>query len=191
MIDALISHFEKHITLNSEEIDYLRKQVPIINYDKQAYLLREGNTSMHFFFVIKGCVRMFYEVEGIEKTAFFYTENDFISAYESFTKQLPSKSSFQAIEQTQVAGISVNLAADLLRFSPKFAALARIFMEEELIIYQQIISSFITLNAEQRYQHLLTSRPDIVQRVPLHYLATYLGVSPETLSRIRKRIQTR
>ncbi len=191
MIDPLIEYFRQHIDISDHEIHALKELIPIRSFEKNATLLDFGEISTNFYFIIDGLIRMYYIVDGIEKTAFFYSENNFVSAYESFTKQSPSKFSFQALEGTQVASISIEAAQKILKLHPKFDFIARIAMEEELIICQDIISSFITLNAEQRYKKLVISKPDIIQRVPQYHLASYLGVSPETLSRIRKRIRSK
>lgn len=188
IINTLLSHLNQFIKLEDTEVLYLKSHIPIQTFPKNTYLLKEGSISKAFYFIIKGCVRLFYTVDGEEKTAFFYTENKFVSSYESFTKQLPSKHNLQCIEPTTVAVITVEAAQKLLEFSPKFEFLARIMMEEELIVYQNIISTFITLSNEQRYLHLLETEPELMQRIPQYYLATYLGVRPETLSRIRKRL---
>ncbi|MDF1696383.1 MAG: Crp/Fnr family transcriptional regulator [Saprospiraceae bacterium] len=188
MIQHLISFLDSYSPLSREEKEYLEAHIPIQSFSKNEFLLKQDEISNRFFFIINGCARMFYTVDGMEKTAFFYMEKDFVSAYERFTKQVPSKHSIQTIEKSTVAIISVETAQNLLQRFPKFEYLARVMMENELIIYQNIISSFITQNAEQRYLHLLKHRPDIIQRIPQYHLATYVGVSPETLSRIRKRI---
>lgn len=188
---ALIDYFNRQISLEDKEITFLRAHIPLQMIPKGAFLLEEGQVSDAFFFLIKGCIRMFYLVDGTEKTTFFYTENEFVSSYESFTKALPSKHYFQALESSTVAMISKEVAFDLLRLSPKFEFLARAAMEFELSVYQKMIASFITLNASQRYEQLMQEQPGLIQRIPQHYIATYLGVSPETLSRIRKRITTK
>lgn len=188
MMEGLIQHLEKYTPLSQEEKDYLIQNVPVKTLQKNEFLLKEGEISNAFFFILKGSVRLFYNVGIEEKTAFFYFENMFASSYESFTKRVPSKHNLQTIEPTDVAVISHEAANDLLSHSPKFELLARIMMEEELIVCQEIISGFITQNAEQRYAKLLSSNSQLIQRVPQYLLATYLGVTPETLSRIRSRM---
>lgn len=191
MIDALITYFEQHIELEESEREFLKENIPVRTFDKNELLLSAGETSQTFFYIFDGCIRLYY-MNGIEeKTAFFYFENMFVSSYESFIRQKPAKHSLQTIEQTTVAEISVELAYQLLEVSPKFEFLARVMMEEELIVCQEIISSFVTLNAEQRYLKLLETNAPLLQRIPQYHLATYLGVTPETLSRIRKRVFSR
>ena len=191
MIDKLINYFEKFVSLEESEISFMREAILVKAIKKNELLLSEGEVSREFYFVFNGCIRLFYMSETGEKTAFFYFENSFVSSYESFTKQLPAKHNLQTIEDSTIAIVSFEVAHQLIALSPKFEFLARIMMEEELIIYQDVLASFITLNAEQRYLKLLNSNDPILQRIPQHQLATYLGVTAETLSRIRKRIVTK
>ena len=191
MINKLIGHLERSVALGEEEKEIIRKEIIVQNIEKNQVLLAEGEVSKAFYFVIKGCIRLYYNVGIDEKTAFFYLEDMFVSSYESFTKQIPARHNFQAIEDSVLAVISIEVAAKLLEASPNFEFLARIMMEEELIVYQEVISSFVTLQPEQRYLRLLESFPELFQRIPLHQIATYIGVTPETLSRIRKRIGTK
>ena len=190
-MQELINFFKKHVELSEDEIAFMQELIPIREVRKNTLLLEEGSVSKEFYFILTGGVRLFYLNDVIEKTAFFYFEDQFVSSYESFTKQIPAKHNLQIFEDSTLAVISTEAAFKLVQTFPKFELLARIMMEEELIIYQEIISSFITMNAEQRYLSLLDANPLILQRIPQHQLATYLGVSAETLSRIRKRITTK
>ncbi|MEM7374731.1 MAG: Crp/Fnr family transcriptional regulator [Bacteroidota bacterium] len=189
MIDALINYCNKHFPLSREERDFLKQHIPVRRVGKQKNLLSEGEVSTEFFFLIEGCIRLFYEVDSEEKTAFFYTEGEFVSSYESYTRQTPARHFLQTIEACTLAVISVELADQMLAEFPTFAHLARLAMEEELIIYQDILATFITLSPEQRYRNLLARKPELAQRVPQYLLASYLGVAPETLSRIRNRMR--
>lgn len=188
MLTPLLEFFAHQIDLEQDEIEAIQSNIHVQSFKKGTFLLRRGEISTDFYFLIKGCVRLFYEVDGEDKTAFFYTENDFVSSYESFTKQLPAKHGLQCIEDSELAIISQESAQKLLAFSPKFDAIARMIMEEELIVCQAIISDFITLSPEQRYQRLIEKNAQLILRVPQQYLATYLGIQPESLSRIKKRL---
>ena len=191
MIEKLLNYLEKHTRLSEQEKEMVRSLFPVQTFEKGSLLLKEGEISRAFYFNLSGCVRLYYTVDGEEKTAFFYSEDQFISSYESFTGQAPAKHSLQCIEDCSLVIISAEHAHQLLNFSPKFDFLARVIMEEELSLYQKILATFITLNPEQRYLNFMENYPELLQRIPQHYLATYLGVKPESLSRIRKRILDR
>jgi CRP-like cAMP-binding protein len=188
MINILIEYFENYVTLEQDEKDFITENIEIREVTKNSMLLQEGKVSKEFYFVFKGGIRLFYTNESVEKTAFFYFENSFVSSYESFTKQKPAKHNLQTIEDSIVGVITMEVAFQLLELFPKFEFLARVMMEEELIVYQEIISSFVTLSAEERYLKILKSNDQLFTRIPQHQLATYLGITAETLSRIRKRI---
>jgi CRP-like cAMP-binding protein len=133
-------------------------------------------------------VRLFYNNEGNEKTAFFYTEGQFICAGESFTFNIPAIENYEAIEDTELYIFSKASIIELTNNLPKMEVIARIATENELITYQKLVAFFITKSAEERYLDLLNTQKDLFQRVPQQYIASYLGVSPETLSRIKARV---
>ena len=188
MYHQFFKYIEQFVSFDTDDLTFIRENLPIKLFKKGEYLLREGQISNKFFFNIDGCVRLFYLAKGLDKTAYFYTENQFISSYESYVKQIPSKQNFQAIEDTHVVVIALEKANELLERSSKFEVLARIAMEEEMIHYQQLIASFITHNPKERYLALLSNHAELFQRIPQHYIASYLGVTPESLSRIKKKI---
>ena len=95
---------------------------------------------------------------------------------------------YQAMEETEIYILNKSSIEELLRIHPKFEILARIATENELITYQRMVASFITKSAEQRYVELLNTQKELFQRVPQQYIASFLGVSPETLSRIKSRV---
>lgn len=191
MIGALIERLNEFLPLEEDEVAILEETIPVKNFPKGTILLDRGMVSQEFFFNIQGCVRMYYTVNGEEKTAFFYTENQFISSYQSFVHQLPANHSLECIEPCTVAVISREVAYQLLEQFPKFESLSRMAMEEELVTYQEIVASYIILSPEERYIRLLETQPELVTRVSQRTLAAYIGVTPESLSRIRKRIRDR
>lgn len=188
---VFIERMASFMTLTHEEIELLRDKVPIQTYQKGEYLIRAGEISKSFFFNTSGFVRLFYLLNGEEKTAYFYGEGSFISAYSSFLKQEPCSFFLQATEETEVVVISVEASEAILTYSPKFEKLARIAMEEEMVSLQEIIASLITLSPEKRYLELLKRNPQVFQKVPQVQIASFLGVKPESLSRIKKRSMAR
>ena len=186
-MDSLIKLFCNHIDLSDEEIIFIKENSQVCDYPKNHLLLKEGQTSKAFYFVLKGCLRLFYSSENDDKTAFFYTENMFVSSFLSFSKQSPAKHNIATIEASTLVVFDSESVEQFMSFSTKFGILAKIMMEEELMAYQQIISSFVTQNAEERYQDFVKNQSELMRRIPQHQIATFLGISPETLSRIRKR----
>lgn len=182
---------QQYVSLSSDEVATVEQLLAVTSYSKGEVILKEGEISRAFYFVLKGCCRMYYIVEGLEKNTFFYSEGQFVSSYESFVHQAPSKHYIACIEDCELVCISHQHAAKLLALSSSFEQLSRILMEGELIVYQKMLFSFVAMNAEQRYLAFLQEYPQLIQRIPLYHIASYLGVNAETLSRIRKRVTER
>ena len=106
--------------------------------------------------------------------------NQFITAFESYTKKKPSTYYFECIEDCTLAIISFDIEQELLKKFPKLEVVSRLILEEELSNYQNIVASFITLSPEERYLNLIESKKSLLNRIPQYYLASYLGVSPES-----------
>ena len=190
MENQLIKYFQKHLDLHPAEIEFLVENVPLVEVNRGEVLLKEGEVSSAFYFVQSGIIRMYYLVDGVEKTTFFYEENDFVSSYESFTRQTPAKHYLQAIQTATVAVFDIQVVSRIISEFPRFEVLSRMVMEKELGIYQDMISCFVTMSATQRYLNLIAHKPHLLNKIPQYDIATYLGVSPETLSRIRKKIKS-
>jgi CRP-like cAMP-binding protein len=187
-MDKLIDNIQLYASLSEQEIQLLRNAVDKKVYTKNELIFKEGNVSDEIYFVTKGCVRLFYNVDGTDKTAFFYTEGQFICAGESYTFNIPASENYQAVEQTEIFVFTKSKIDVLLKEIPKFEIIARIATENELITCQKVIASFVTKSAEERYIDLLSTQGELFQRVPQQYIASFLGVSPETLSRIKARV---
>lgn len=153
------------------------------------HLLSEGEISTEFYFLGQGIIRQYYIRKGQEISTAFYGPSQFVSAYESFSKSVPAKFFLQIIQDATLAVINQTTAAQLLSLSPKFAVLANKAMEDELIQNQNSIASLLILDPTERYLHLIENHPCLLQEVPQHQLATFLGLRPESLSRIRSRLR--
>jgi CRP-like cAMP-binding protein len=184
----LIESINIYISLNDSELLLLQNAVEKRTYKKNDVIFTEGKISNEIYFVEKGCVRLFYNVQGNDKTAFFYTEGQFICAGESYTYNMPAIENYQAIEQTEIFVFTKKKSKELLSKAPNLEVIARIATENELITCQKVIASFVTKSAEKRYTDLLNTQGELFQRVPQQYIASFLGVSPETLSRIKRRV---
>ena len=191
MIEQLTSYLHQHAPLSEEERAFVHENVPVKTFKAGTVLLEEGAVSRAFYFVLSGCVRLYYLASDEERTAFFYTENQFVSSYQSYTRQTPSSHYISCVSDCTLAIIGQDTAMALLSRFPTFEVLARIIMEEELSTYQEVMATYIALTPEQRYLRMQEHNPELLQRIPQYHLATYLGVKPESLSRIRRRIAER
>ncbi|PKH52641.1 Crp/Fnr family transcriptional regulator [Tenacibaculum sp. Bg11-29] len=187
-MDVLLENIKTYITLNKEELSLLEKKTTKKTYHKKEIIFEEGKISNEIYFVSKGCVRLFYNVDGTDKTAFFYTEGQFICAGESFTFNIPAIENYQAIDHTELIIFTKSDIEILTKQLPKMEIIARVAVENELITSQKVIASFVTKSPEERYLELLKTKKELFQRAPQQYIASFLGISPETLSRIKKRV---
>ncbi|MCX8534164.1 Crp/Fnr family transcriptional regulator [Chryseobacterium luquanense] len=151
----------------------------LVSYDKRTDEL---------FFLIKGCVRKYYVKDGEQLTIYIMTENNFIAAFDSFMTGSKSTETIECLEPCEVLIINKKDLENLYQKIPLMNEFIRKILEQTLIQFQQSLTSFIKDKPEERYEKLLRDNPAILQRVPQHMLATYLGITATSLSRIRKRI---
>jgi len=185
--DFLVNYFSKYMTLSAEEIQLIKSEDIIREYKKNDFLLKEGQVAQVCFLVLKGCVKRYYLEDGQEKIMEFYTENDPIAPV-SYTSKEASKYYISCVEPCL---ISTGTEERTQQFLQKFPRFIPIFVKigDDLSAKKQIfLDDFKNLSPENRYQKLLNTRPDLVNRVPQYMIASYLGIQPESLSRIRKRI---
>jgi CRP-like cAMP-binding protein len=181
--------------------DFIAKYVPLTEEEKQALisldifhsvkkgeiLLKEGQKSKESYFVLRGCIRTYYVLDAEEKTTAFYTEMEALTP-PCVISQTPSDYYVSAIEDSILLISNSDMEADINSKFPKFETMCR-RLSEELLAQQRLdFDEFKTSSPEQRYLNLLQKRPDLIQRVPQHQLASYLGIKPQSLSRLRARI---
>lgn len=157
----------------------------------KTILLDEGKVSQNYIFIEKGCVRIFFNNNGIDKTIQFFFENEGLTSLESFVNNAPGNFTIETIEPSVIYLLPrqyVNQLMEELAKEPYFTQLILQVSSSRQTHYINEFVSFIRDTPEQRYQNLLLQRPHIVQRVPQHYIASYLGVSSVHLSRIKSKI---
>jgi len=187
MHTLLFDFIEQYLPLTDEE------KATLIDLDifhvvkKGTILLREGQYSTQSFFVLKGCIRTFYVVDGDEKTTEFYTEMEGFSPPCAINKS-PSELYVASVEDSIVSISDTGMEAEVFQKFPRFESLCRILSEQIIAKNQRSFDEYKTSSPEQRYLNLLKSRPDLLNRVPQHQLASYLGIKPQSLSRLRARI---
>lgn len=187
MHDLLFDFLSKYVSLTEDEKNALLSLDLFHSVKKGAVLLKEGQKSQESYFVLKGCIRAYYIIDGEEKTTAFYTEMEGLTPHCVINKT-PSEYYVSCLEDTILTITNPDMEADGFNNFPKFESLCRILSEEHLAAQQINFDEFKTSSPEQRYLNLLQKRPDLVQRVPQHQLASYLGIKPQSLSRLRARI---
>lgn len=184
----IIKYISQFMTLSEAEAGEVAKQIKFKSFKKGTVLLKEGQVAKLCYFVLKGCIRQYFLVDGEEKTTNFFTEGQPVTPYEGTFKRVPSKFYLSCVED---AILTIGTPEDEVAFFEKFPKLEPVkglAVEEELGKSMDLFSSYILNSPEERYLNLLKTRPDLLDRVPQYQLASFLGVTPESLSRIRKRI---
>ena len=188
MNHILVDIMSELTNLTSEEALAIEDNFPLKTFSKGIFLLKEGQISKDAYFVVNGCIRNYELIDGEEKTLDFYTENQSAANFNSLANSIPSKQNFVCIEETTVAVINSKKEQKLYKMFPRFETFCREGMEQMMGTQQEEFLKFLRLTPEERYLNLLNERPNLINRVPQYQLASYLGIKPETLSRIRKRI---
>lgn len=183
-----IQHFASISPLSPLEAQAIADAMIIKQFKKGDFLLQEGQISVDTYFVLQGCIRQYSIVDGEEKTTDFFTEDQWVIALNGFSQTNPATFYWVCNEDTIVSMGNERQAQVLFKAFPRFETISRQVMEAVFVAQQQKMMSFMTDTPEQRYQKLLQTRPDLVQRVPQYQLASYIGIKPESLSRMRKRL---
>lgn len=188
MYPNLINHIQNYIKLDEKDMQTIYKYFRRIDAKNKEYLLEEGQVCKSYYFIEKGCVRMFFNTDkGTEQITQFALENWWITDYFSITDQEYSEYTIQAIERSQILAIDYQSFDKLLEDMPAFEHYFRIIIQRALAASQRRIKLLYSLSKEELYQHFNSFFPEFVQRVPQYMLASYLGLTPEYLSEIRKK----
>jgi CRP-like cAMP-binding protein len=188
MDNRLINYFLKITNLSLDEINVLIDSMVIKEYAKGSFLVKEGQFNIDTYFILNGCVRQFKLIDGNDITTNFFTEEQWIISYELAEKKSTSDFNLLCIEDSSVVVGNEQKAQEIFKQFPHLEIISRKIMETVFMEQQSFLTSYITDKPEQRYVKLLKSRPDIFQRVPQYDIASYIGVKPESLSRIRKKM---
>lgn len=189
MTQSLISTIEKMMQVPNWEWDMFESILETKELEKRDYLLREGQVCQQVYFLCDGILRAFQTSEdGREINTAFYFKNEFLREIESMTKNIPTSKNIQAIKACTVICIDKSKLTDLYAQSDFYQQVGRAILESLTIAEQRYSSFLTTYSPKERYLYLLKERPELIEQVPLQYLASYIGISRESLSRIRKRI---
>jgi CRP-like cAMP-binding protein len=176
------------LTLTQKEWDAFTEIFIYRSVPKRYRLTDAGEVAREAYFINKGLARLYFIKEGDEINANFIFENGFITSLESFLLQTPGKQAVETLEDCELLVIRKKDLDSLTAEFPKFNIFSKAIAEMAFIMLQRRASSFILESPEERYINMLKEKPAILERVPQHMIASYLGVTPVSLSRIRKRI---
>jgi CRP-like cAMP-binding protein len=186
-IENLISYFKQYFPLNNAERDELATRFMERKIKRRGFVQQEGDVCRHFTFVVSGCLKM-YAVDqgGKEHNIQFAAENDWITDLSSFYSEKPGRLYIEAIESTMVLQIKHPDLLHLYTNHHKIDRNFRIIIEQKFIELQNRVLQNISSAAEERYQFFLEQYPNLSNRLPNTQIASYLGITPEFLSKIRK-----
>ena len=188
MEEILRNELSKYYPMNDEEWSAFRDIVSIKHFDKNDELLSQGKVNKGIYYVVQGAFRTYHLKDGNEISTAFYFEKDFIHDIESLSTGLPSKSNIVAIEKSECIYIPKSDMIGLYDKIPSFHKIGKKILELMVITEKKYSALFTDYLPKERYEYILTSHPELVKRVSIQHLASFLGVARETLSRIRKRI---
>lgn len=188
-IEPLLTYFDRLIPLNKEEKELVRTKFHPRLFRKRQYILQEGNVCTQFYFVVRGCLRM-YKIDDKGNTHIlqFAAENYWINDLGSFHGLKPSALNIDALEDTVVLQISHDDLISLYLQAPKFDRIFRVLLENSFVRLQERLLQNISSTAEDRYQTFLEIYPHLVSRLSQVQIASFLGITPEFLSRLRNRM---
>jgi CRP-like cAMP-binding protein len=186
-VQQLLNHIQNYSPLSAKAQYALHDCFEQVVLSKNEYLLMEGKICRHLYFLQQGALRGFYNLDGKEITHWFGFENDFVTSFHSFITQQPAVENIQLLEGSILWAISKETLAGLFNQYHEIERLVRIVYEKYYIRLEERYVNAQFKTATERYQNLLQQTPHILERVPLGHIASYLGISQETLSRIRSR----
>ena len=169
-----------------EKYGHLFKEMEI---PAKTILLNEGEVSRYGYFIKKGCLRLWFNNKGKDVTFQFFFENEGVSSIESFRTGEPSLFSIESIEPSTILKISKKNFELIFMENPEYREFINETIFRRLNFYSKLFMSYIKNTPEERYKELLKTNPHIIRRIPQHYIASYLGITSVSLSRIRKRMQ--
>jgi len=185
-VDRILTFLSQFVSFDETERELLRKLTRIERYPKGTILLAEGEIARETWLVVQGCVRVFRRVHGEDRTIAFHTE--FHPAMPpTYGTEAPSPVTLECLEDVVASAATREEEVQGLAEHPAFESVCRVMGEVLMGRLQQIHIDTLTRTAEQRYLDLAARRPDLLQRVPQYHIASFLGIQPETLSRIRRR----
>lgn len=187
MINEIKKYLSKYIDISQELENALSENLLIKNMPKGSVLLKKGEICNKCYFILKGIIRSYYVKNEEEITTDFYMEEQVVSP-SCYGTNSPSSLFLECLEDTVAFVGTPEIESEMFKKYPELETLSRIMAEKIMYNYRDNFDNFKMASPEERYLNLVENKPDLVQRVPQYQIASYLGMKPESLSRIRKRI---
>lgn len=184
IFETFIQKYSPNHPLSDEAKEELFSHLSLLSFEKKHVLIRENQHHDFAYFIIEGAVRSYYLKDGVEVNTWFAFENDMVGSLQNF-QNLPSRETFELIENTTFVSINLRTLRALMHSNIEIANVLMLIIEEYAVFLEERIFTSQFHNAIERYNALLRHDQMVLQRVPLTYIASYLGVSRETLSRLR------
>lgn len=188
MRDTLLSFISGFDSLTSDEAKLIADNIKVQSVRKGTILVKEGQLCDVCYFVLKGCLRQYVIVDGTEKTTQFYTVEQGAVLLSGYINQTESECYLSCVEDAVLIVGETATENGMYKAFPKLEQITRRMIEKNLGKSQDEFARFVAASPEERYRYLMKTRPELFQKVPLNQLASYIGVTPESLSRIRRRI---
>lgn len=188
----LIKSYYQNLVPGMEETDWkaLNSLFTFRQLKKGEFLTKQGEVSRTVSFINKGLLRMCYLIDGKEICTGFVCENNYISSYASFLTQVPSAENIDALEECELVNLSYDDLQQLYKSNPVFEIFGRRIAEYLFIMVSSQTTRLLTLTPEDHYQSIIKYQPFVIQRVPQYMIASCIGISPEHLSRLRKKMSS-
>lgn len=185
-VRKVLAHFDRYLPLEEEEKRALADRLTERRIKRKLHILQEGDVCKHFTYVAEGCFKMYgVDKSGKEYNLLFAAEDDWVADIASLHKELPSRLSIEAVEASTILQISKGDLWYLYTHYPKFNRNFRVIIEDKYTELQQRLLQTFSATAHERYEQFLHQYPGLANRLPNTQIASYLGVTPEFLSKIR------
>lgn len=185
-MQTFFDHVGQYVRLSKVAVKSMSAALQKMELPKGSFLITEGKICQYIYFLEKGCLRGYYNLDGKEISHWFAFENNVVTSFYSFITRKPCVENIQMIEDCTLWAISYEDLQTLYNKHSDIERMGRILNEQYYVMLEERFVSNHFKEAKERYEYLMTNASHILQRVPLGYIASYLGITQETLSRIRK-----
>ena len=189
MSASFLNLFDSYVKLTDSEIEFCKPYFELNSVPKNSIVDEENRVPKHLYFITKWFMRLFYyDTNGDEITTLIVSQNRFVTSFTNFIHETKSNENLECITNCEFYKIERSKLVELIDKSENFKKLSLAIFEQSVATTQLRANDFATLTAELRYKKLVEQQPELIKNVPVQYIASYLGIKPQSLSRIRKQL---